>query len=244
MKSTLLTLIILAVGTVTAAASPWEDDDDYDVWEPVYSTPAKSPRKDKAKICLSPDAPELLHPAQQTEPIDIAPVAFQAELSPESILGEPQIDARTLWLFVRRHNTDFPIEIAEAFLTIGRSYGIRGDVALCQAIIETGWFRFADGTAVTPDQHNYCGLGVTGRGQRGASFETIEDGVRAHLQHLYAYASTAPLPSGEPLLDPRFSLVKRGVASSWHDLSNRWAMNPNYGHQILTLYSQLCGEKK
>ena len=167
-----------------------------------------------------------------------------SEASPESILGEAQIDARTLWLFVRRHNADFPIEIAEAFLSIGRSYGIRGDVALCQAIIETGWFRFADGTAVTPDPHNYCGLGVTGRGQRGASFETIEDGVRAHLQHLYAYASTDPLPSGEPLLDPRFSLVKRGVASSWHDLSNRWAMNPNYGRQILTLYSQLCGEKK
>lgn len=244
MRLPLLTLIFITIGTVTAAASSWEDDDDYDVWEPVHSSPAKSPRKDKARICLSPDSPDMLQYAVPAETVTTEPTAIAAGGIPESILGESQIDAHTLWLFVRRHNADFPIEIAEAFLSIGRSYGIRGDVALCQAIIETGWFRFADGTAVTPDQHNYCGLGVTKRGQRGASFDTIEDGVRAHLQHLYAYASTEPLPIGEPLLDPRFSLVTRGVASSWHDLSNRWAMNPDYGQQILTIYSQLCGEKK
>lgn len=191
-----------------------EDDDEYDVWEPVYTITSG-----EAPVC------------EDATGDDFA-------LS-DAILGKPQVDAHAIWQFVRRHNPDFQIEIAEAFISLGETYGIRGDVALCQAIIETGWFRFADGTAVTPDQHNYCGLGVTRRGVRGHAFETIEEGVRAHLQHLYAYACTSPLPPDEPLTDPRFSLVKRGVAPTWTELSNRWAMNPSYGRQIMELYSRL-----
>ncbi|MCM1292189.1 MAG: glucosaminidase domain-containing protein [Bacteroides sp.] len=167
------------------------------------------------------------------------PVAVDTP-SYHTILGEPIIsDASVLCNFVRRNNPTFPVEIAEAYIRIGRLYGIRGDVAICQAIIETGWFRFADGTAVKPDQHNYCGLGVTGRGMTGASFETIDEGVTAQIQHLYAYCCKSPVPKGESVVDPRFQLVSRGVATTWHDLSNRWAMNKNYGVQIMTLYDQL-----
>ena len=140
---------------------------------------------------------------------------------------------------MRRNNKTFPVEIADAYIRVGRRYGIRGDIALCQAIIETGWFRFADGTAVTPDQHNYCGMGVTSRGMKGCAFETVEHGATAHIQHLVAYATRSPLPEGEQLLDPRFRLVTRGVAPNWTDLSNRWAMNPNYGNQIIQLFNQL-----
>lgn len=51
----------------------------------------------------------------------------------------------------------------------GRKYGIRGDIALCQSCIETGWFKYTGGTAVTPDDHNYCGLGVTQKGKKAAN---------------------------------------------------------------------------
>lgn len=155
------------------------------------------------------------------------------------IMGGTMIDAATMHAFVAKHNPSFPIEIAEAFYRLGGLYGIRADIALCQSILETGWFKFSDGTAVTSDQHNYCGLGVTRRGIRGHCFDTIDDGVRAQLQHLYAYATKAPLPEGEMIIDPRFNLVSRGVACTWHELSNRWAMNPLYGERILSLYDQL-----
>lgn len=194
-----------------------EDPDGFFSWEPTYSTPLGEPDEVNATISL--------HEA-----------AAEKEFL---ILGASEIDAESICNFIWRHNPDFPKEIAEIYLTLGDVYGIRGDVAICQAIIETGWFKFADGTAVTLDQNNYCGLGVTRRGVKGASFDTIDDGVRAHLQHLYAYASTKKLPNGEPLLDPRFGLVMRGLAHTWHDLSNRWAMNPNYGNQIADLYNRL-----
>lgn len=172
---------------------------------------------------------------QYTEP-DTALSSAEAAMM---ILGEPTVDAETMWRFVNKVNPDFPIEIARAYIEVGRRYGIRGDIALCQAVIETGWFRFADGTAVRPEQHNYCGLGVEKRGMTGCSFSSIEEGVTAQLQHLYAYAADTPLPDGEKMVDPRFKLVKRGCAQSWHDLSGRWAMNDRYGTQILSLYQRL-----
>lgn len=205
-----LNVALLACGTATAAGTAWEDDDTYEVWELVY-----------------PDGGS-----------DKAPMV-EMDTSEMSILGKNHVDAHTMWRFVRDRNEDFPLEIAEAYIEIGTKYGIRGDVALCQAIVETGWFKFADGTAVTPDQHNYCGLGVTKRGLKGHSFDSIEEGVTAQLQHLYAYATSAPLPRGERMVDPRFRLVSRGCAGTWHELSNKWAMNGNYGKQIMDVYARM-----
>ncbi|MCC8072228.1 MAG: glucosaminidase domain-containing protein [Bacteroidales bacterium] len=160
----------------------------------------------------------------------------------EGILGDTQLTVDQMYNYVKRRNSKFRREIAEAYYEVGRRYGIRGDVALCQAIIETGWFRFADGTAVKANQHNYCGLGVTRRGMKGCSFKNVKEGVTAQIQHLYAYSSKEALPKGEKVVDPRFKLVKRGCAKTWHDLSNRWAANANYGRHILKLYAEMAEE--
>lgn len=186
------------------------------------------------------EIPEALAESSSTDTISTQKPAEIRQDSPLAIVGKAEItDPEIIAAFIRLNNKDFATEIAEAYLRVGDRYGIRGDIAICQAIIETGWFRFADGTAVTLDQNNYCGLGVTTRGIKGCSFDTIDDGTAAHIQHLYAYACRAPLPAGERLLDPRFRLVSRGIAPNWTDLSNRWAMNPNYGNQIIRLFNQL-----
>lgn len=155
------------------------------------------------------------------------------------ITGESQIDVDQMYRFVAARNPDFPREIAEAFFKIGRRYGIRGDIALCQAILETGWFRFTGGTAVTMSQNNFCGLGVTQLGLKGHSFPTVEQGVTAQIQHLYAYACTDPLPKGEKLIDPRFSRVMRGIAPTWADLNRRWAANDHYAERIMGIYADM-----
>ena len=79
--------------------------------------------------------------------------------SQNPIFGKAEIDVDYMYEYVCRHNPKFQREVAEAFYNVGERYGIRGDIALCQAIIETGWFRFDNGTAVQPNAHNYCGLG-------------------------------------------------------------------------------------
>lgn len=163
-------------------------------------------------------------------------------VSDYAICGESCVDPETMAAFVLKHNSEFDPAIAEAYIVVGERYGLRGDIAFCQAILETGWFRFEGGTAVRPSHHNYCGLGVVKLGVTGAKFDTIEEGVTAHLQHLYAYASTDALPAGERLIDPRFGHIKRGIAKEWSDLNNRWAMNSQYGSKILKIYSNLVGE--
>ncbi|WP_302265412.1 glucosaminidase domain-containing protein, partial [uncultured Duncaniella sp.] len=153
--------------------------------------------------------------------------------------GIQEADAELMYRYVASRNPDFPREIAQAFYDIGELYGIRGDIAICQAIIETGWFRFDNGTAVRPSAHNYCGLGVRKRGEHGCSFRSVREGVTAMIQHLYAYSCREPLPLGEDLLDPRFCYVSRGSASSWEALSGRWAMNSHYGMQIIDIFNKM-----
>ena len=157
------------------------------------------------------------------------------------IMGKSVVNAEKMSAFVKSKNPNAQDidEIAKAFIEVGNKYGVRGDVAFCQSILETGWFKFDGGTAVTPDQHNYCGLGVTSKGVKGHSFPTVEAGVTAQIQHLFAYATKDDLPQGEELIDPRFQYVTRGIAPHWEDLNMRWAMNNNYGQHIMSIYDQL-----
>ena len=156
------------------------------------------------------------------------------------ILGTNVATAERMYQFVKSKNSSFDREIAEQFIAVSARYGLRGDIALCQSIIETGWFKYTGGTAVTPDDHNYCGLGVTTLGQKGCQFSTVEEGVTAQVQHLYAYACNKAIPAGETLVDPRFKYVTRGTAPNWEDLgSGKWASAAGYGTAIIAMYNDM-----
>jgi N-acetylmuramoyl-L-alanine amidase len=153
-----------------------------------------------------------------------------------TILGEPILKPHQLNEFVRTINPSAPL-LGDYYIKYGNEYGIRGDIAYGQAVHETNYFRFTG--QVKPDQNNFAGLGTTGPGVDGASFKTPEEGVIAHIQHLYAYASTERLPESYPLLDPRFSLVSRGSARYWTGLNGKWAVpGTTYGQSILNLYTR------
>ncbi|SIQ33665.1 MULTISPECIES: N-acetylmuramoyl-L-alanine amidase [unclassified Paenibacillus] len=171
------------------------------------------------------------------------------------ILGSQSVSADTMIRYVAGVNSSFNGEIARQFLAVGARYGVRGDIALCQSIHETNWFRF--GGDVQPSQNNFAGIGATGGGNPGASFATVAEGVTAQIQHLFAYASTAAVPAGETIVDPRFPLVARGSAPAWEDLAGRWAVpgydrtkyasladamaaGETYGQRILTLYQAMA----
>lgn len=153
----------------------------------------------------------------------------------EFIMGNSVLNPIQLTNYIRKYNPNFETLIAKSFIEIGKIYGIRGDVACCQSILETGWFKFI-GSSVKPEQHNYCGLGATGGGVAGCSFDTIEKGVEAQIQHLFAYACKLDVPSGRTLYDPRFKYVARGIAPRWVDLNLRWCTGSDYGEKILEIY--------
>lgn len=156
----------------------------------------------------------------------------------------------------------FPQDIGKHYLEVGAKYGIRGDIALAQAMLETGNFQY--GNEVQPWQNNYCGLGATGRpvtqtdvnsglnalgvfdeawlveGLYGWCYATPRAGVEAHIQHLYSYAYQGDLPRGYTKLDGRFAHGYRGIAQKWSDLNGRWAVPGNgYGERIVDIWSQM-----
>lgn len=153
------------------------------------------------------------------------------------IKGKQVATIDRMYQFVKSKNPGFDREIAVQMYKMGEKYGIRGDIALCQSCIETGWFKYTGGTAVTPDDHNYCGLGVTQKGKKGCQFATVALGCEAQIQHLFAYACTDALPY--PKVDPRFNYVRRGCAPTWESLGGKWASATNYGTQILAVYNQM-----
>ena len=133
-----------------------------------------------------------------------------------------------------------PQELVSYYYEEGAREGIRPDVAFAQALKETGFFRY--GGTVTADQNNYCGLGTTSSEVKGAYFSSAKLGVRAQIQHLLAYASTRQ-PS-EPVVDPRYSLVRSSYGSrtlsSWSDLNGRWAVpGYSYGQSIMSMFREM-----
>ena len=130
-----------------------------------------------------------------------------------------------------------PYELVSYYYEEGAREGIRPDVAFAQALKETGFFRY--GGTVTPDQNNYCGLGTTSATVKGAYFANSRIGVRAHIQHLLAYASTRqPI---QPVVDPRYDLVRNvygtNTLGNWQDLNGRWAVpGDSYGQSILSMF--------
>ncbi|MFM7601978.1 MAG: N-acetylmuramoyl-L-alanine amidase [Pseudanabaena sp.] len=116
--------------------------------------------------------------------------------------------------------------------------GVNHDIAFCQMCIETNFLRF--GKDIEPEQNNFASLGavaISAAKASGASFEDQRSGVRAHIQHLKAYASNAPL--FQTVVAPRFHLVARGVAPVFSQLTGRWAIDPLYDRKILALIRRL-----
>lgn len=110
--------------------------------------------------------------------------------------------------------------------------GVRAEVVFVQAMHETGWLQF--GGDVKADQCNFAGIGATG-GVPGNSFNTygsnsVRMGLRAQVQHLKAYASTASLKNAK--IDPRFDLVSRGSATTVKALAGKWAASSSYGNSL------------
>jgi len=156
------------------------------------------------------------------------------------IMGKETITLEQWQQFLSNKNPQAP-DIIPFYKAKGELLGIRWGYAVAQMIKETNYLKF--GGDVLPEQNNFAGIGAVGGGAPGSTFTTPEEGVLAHLEHAYAYASLEALPEGMPIADPRFTLVKRGSCPNWEDLNGHWAVpGVGYGQQIVALYGKICAE--
>ena len=162
-----------------------------------------------------------------------------------TITGESKATESQAVAFLKKNTKDMklkstPEEIVRYYYEESAKEGIRADLALCQALLETGYFKF--GGTVKPGQNNFCGLGTTSKSVAGAVFKTPEIGVRAHIQHLLAYSTEREPKTG--IVDPRYDLVHKmrkssGYLTTWHSLNGNWAMSNEYSEKIFDLHSKM-----
>ncbi|BDR74210.1 hypothetical protein K144316041_p20490 (plasmid) [Clostridium tetani] len=162
-----------------------------------------------------------------------------------SIIGNSLITSKQCEEFLHKYNPQAP-HLALLYKKYCDIYGIRLEVAWVQMCLETNFLRYSSTSITTLDMNNFCGLGaLDNNGRREALvFKTQEEGIRCHIQHLYAYCSNSNLPEGEELIDPRFKYVQRGCARNIEDLGNgKWASDKDYSKKLLDLLQRLLNNK-
>jgi len=167
------------------------------------------------------------------------------------IMGKSVATADQMQSYIKRVNpavAQSVLDMIPFYLTEGKAEGVRGDIAFAQSCLETGNFIFK-GSAVTLDQNNFAGIGVTQNGIKGNSWATPQIGIRAQIQHLKAYASDDPLTGA--CVDPRFKYVRRNCAEYVEHLGIQenpqhcgWAAGKGYGKKIIQILNNILVEKE
>lgn len=173
--------------------------------------------------------------------------ARQEQLAAITIMGTPEVSQDRMAAYIKKRNPNAKLnctveELVSYYYIEAGLEGVRPDIALCQAIKETGCWAY--GGDVQPEQNNYCGLGATGNKNPGASFPSPQIGARAHVQHLMVYATTRR--PRHDMVDPRYEIVVEkhpeiyGKVTTWVGLNGKWAVpGKNYGQEILAILEKV-----
>ncbi len=169
------------------------------------------------------------------------------------ILGEPQATPAQAKKFFERFYeiksdprkpklTEESVDkLIDLYWKYGKKTGIRPEILFAQSMKETAYLAFErpNGTpgAVSVNHNNFAGIKTRDasgdRPEDHQTFDSMEDGVRAHFNHICAYTGLEPI--GEP--HGRYFLV---LTISWagsiryvEELGARWAPNPAYGESVV-----------
>lgn len=156
-----------------------------------------------------------------------------------TILGISRSSAKAMKGYAERRNPYAP-NVAGLYLNIAAAYGVRGDVAFCQAMLDTRTWTAPPGHPPwRPFAHSIWGGGVS-----DWTPDRLEKMVELHIQYLHAFASVE-LPAGAASL-PDFrmnSLMEaelRGSAVCWEDLNGKWVVpGSHYGRDIVAIWRNM-----
>jgi hypothetical protein len=179
--------------------------------------------------------------AAEEAPLEMFPETLP-EVPPETgtfIMGKGRVDADKLALFLIYNSPfarpDYARIMAGLYIEEAAHEGIDHDVAFAQMCLETGFLTF--GGIVRPEWNNFCGLGAIGPEQPGIVFPDPRTGVRAHIQHLKAYATSDPLNLS--VVDPRYRFVRLGSSPTIEGLAGTWAADRMYSDKIFGILQRL-----
>jgi len=160
-----------------------------------------------------------------------------------NIISTTKVTAKEAKIWAKRRNaTDTFVGLADLYWKYYKEHGnVNPTMAYVQAAIETGYGRF--GVILDESYKNPCGMKTKQGGSNTdpnahQRFDTWDDGVKAHLDHLALYAGASGYPR-KNTTDPRHFSYVLGNAKTVQALSGTWASNKEYGNAIMNLYNSL-----
>ena len=179
------------------------------------------------------------------EPIQITTIQAPVELPLLAIpiVALPSVTTSQMQTWTRNKGAaDYFISFANYYYALCVNVGIDPAVAYAQFALETGFGKFGSGI-INESYHNPCGMKTTaGGGDYDASahkrFESWEEGIQAHIDHLALYAGVTGYPK-ENTPDPRHFPFIRGTVKNVQGLTGAWATDPQYAVKLEKLINEM-----
>ncbi len=176
----------------------------------------------------------------------IQPEKVQAsEEKDYNILSECKVTVKQAKKWAKERNaTDTFIDLADLYWKYSDECGgVNPAIAYVQAAKETGYGQF--GGVLDESYCNPCGLKTEQGGDDNdpdahQKFDSWDEGVQAHLDHLALYAGAEGYPKSDTY-DTRHFKTIMGRCSTINELggSGKWAPSETYGEEVNSLYRSL-----
>ncbi|GAA0076920.1 hypothetical protein UT300005_12980 [Clostridium sp. CTA-5] len=176
--------------------------------------------------------------------ISIIPaINVQAALVDINIISNTDLTAEQAkkWAESKGATSTF-ISLADLYWKYAKDHGnVNPAIAYVQSAKETGFGKF--GGVLDETYCNPCGLKTSSGGgdtdpNAHQRFNSWDQGVQAHLDHLALYADAEGYPR-QDTYDPRHFISVKGKAKTVNSLGGNWAPSSTYGEEINNLYSDL-----
>lgn len=191
------------------------------------------------------DATDEDIPAKETPapvPPDETPAPEPAEeaviTTHTPLIGAAQVTAEQAKAWARAKGAHQRyIDIADTYWKYGELTGIRADILYAQAGKETGYGNYTG--RVLPEMNNWAGIkkyGAVGdETEDHETFETPDDGVRGHFNHICAYVGLEPIGTPHGRYNSVKSLAWAGTITEAEQLGGKWCPDPMYGADIVKM---------
>ena len=126
------------------------------------------------------------------------------------------------------------IAVINSYFNLSGSINV--DIAIAQMLYYTDFFKRIDRVKTC----NFGCLSDTPPDFYGDFKGIVTDGIKAHIQHLRAYAHEPP-GLQEKIIDPRYDLAYRKGSKeiNFREVFNNWSADPEYGQKIINILQDL-----
>ena len=173
----------------------------------------------------------------------IPTVNVQAAIKDIKIISDTEVTAKDARKWAKSKGaTETFMDLAELYFKYASDHGdVNPAIAYVQAAKETGYGKF--GGVIDESYHNPCGLKTAEGGgnydpNAHQKFDSWDEGVQSHLDHLALYAGAKGYPRSDTS-DPRHFRTIKGKATTVNSLGGNWAPSATYGEEINALYRSL-----